>query len=727
MFKKFAALAAAAALSLGVMTGCGASGTTADSTGYSAENPLVLTLAHGLSETHTVHIAMTQFADEVAEKTDGRIQVKIFPNGQLGSENENLEQLQAGVIAMTKVSAPGLATYNDAFNTFGLPYIFNDTDDFYHVMDSQEMQDFFLSTGDDGFVTLTYYTSGARSFYTKDRAIRTPADLKGLKIRVPESQLYLDVWQALGATPVALALPELALALSGIGDMERLVGRIVYGTAGGRDVVALKNAMARLPHVKELLSAFDRGRLGELAQLDTLEDLTDLIGRTLCDDPPFSVREGEFIREGFDPEVDRLRGILHGGKGIIASMEAAEKEKTGIRTLKIGYNKVFGYYIEVSNSFKDQVPDTYIRKQTLVNGERYITQELKDLEHDILSASDRVSALEYELFTRLRQELSGHVARIQATAAAVAEADCLCSLAAVAVKNNYCCPVVDESGVIEIHQGRHPVVEAMRPDALFVPNDTYMGRSEDRVSIITGPNMAGKSTYMRQVALMVLMAQIGSFVPAKAARLGIVDRVFTRIGASDDLSAGQSTFMVEMTEVSDILHAATDKSLLILDEIGRGTSTFDGMSIARAVLEYCADPKRLGAKTLFATHYHELTAMEGTLPGVKNYNIAVRARGEEIVFLRKIVPGGADRSYGIEVAKLAGLPDAVVSRARKILRQLEEESGRPAAAPAPREDQVSFAAVAESQVVDRLRRTQVDSLTPLEALQLLYELKKKLT
>ena len=479
---------------------------------------------------------------------------------------------------------------------------------------------------------------------------------------------------------------ELALALSGIGDMERLVGRIVYGTAGGRDVVALKNAMARLPHVKELLSAFDRGRLGELAQLDTLEDLTDLIGRTLCDDPPFSVREGEFIREGFDPEVDRLRGILHGGKGIIASMEAAEKEKTGIRTLKIGYNKVFGYYIEVSNSFKDQVPETYIRKQTLVNGERYITQELKDLEHDILSASDRVSALEYELFTRLRQELSGHVARIQATAAAVAEADCLCSLAAVAVKNNYCCPAVDESGVIEIHQGRHPVVEAMRPDALFVPNDTYMGRTQDRVSIITGPNMAGKSTYMRQVALMVLM-----------------------------------------TEVSDILHAATDKSLLILDEIGRGTSTFDGMSIARAVLEYCADPKRLGAKTLFATHYHELTAMEGTLPGVKNYNIAVRARGEEIVFLRKIVPGGADRSYGIEVAKLAGLPDAVVSRARKILRQLEEESGRPAAAPAPREDQVSFAAVAESQVIDRLRRTQVDSLTPLEALQLLYELKKKLT
>ena len=381
---------------------------------------------------------------------------------------------------------------------------------------------------------------------------------------------------------------ELALALSGIGDMERLVGRIVYGTAGGRDVVALKNATARLPHVKELLSAFDRGRLGELAQLDPLEDLTDLIGRTLCDDPPFSVREGGFIRAGYHPEVDRLRGILHGGKGIIASMEAAEKEKTGIRTLKIGYNKVFGYYIEVSNSFKDQVPDTYIRKQTLVNGERYITQELKDLEHEILTASDRVSALEYELFTRLRQELSGHVARIQATAAAVAEADCLCSLAVVAVKNNYCCPAVDESGVIEIHQGRHPVVEAMRPDALFVPNDTYMGRTQDRVSIITGPNMAGKSTYMRQVALIVLMAQMGSFVPAASARIGVVDRIFTRIGASDDLSAGQSTFMVEMTEVADILRHATKHSLLILDEIGRGTSTFDGMSIARAVLECIA-------------------------------------------------------------------------------------------------------------------------------------------
>lgn len=523
---------------------------------------------------------------------------------------------------------------------------------------------------------------------------------------------------------------ELVVALTGIGDMERLMSRIVYGTAGGRDLAALRGAMEKLPHVKELLGAFDRGRLGELGrELDTLDDLAGQIAETLMDEPPFSVREGEFIRDGFDPEVDRLRSILHGGKGIIASMEAAEKEKTGIRTLKIGYNKVFGYYIEVSNSFKDLVPDTYIRKQTLVNGERYITQELKDLEHEVLSASDRDAALEYELFTRLRQDIAGQVARIQSAASAVAELDALCSLAAVAVKNNYCRPTVDDSGVIEIIDGRHPVVEQMRPDSLFVPNDTYMGQTENRAAIITGPNMAGKSTYMRQVALIVLMAQIGSFVPAKSAHLGVVDRIFTRIGASDDLSAGQSTFMVEMTEVSEILHAATRDSLLILDEIGRGTSTFDGMSIARAVLEYCANPKKLGAKTLFATHYHELTAMEGTLPGVKNFNIAVRTRGEDIIFLRKIIPGGADRSYGIEVARLAGLPDGVVSRAKTILKELEEQAGKPAARPAAsceEEQQVSLQAMAEQEVLARLRREQVDTMSPLEALNLLYELKQKL-
>ena len=522
-----------------------------------------------------------------------------------------------------------------------------------------------------------------------------------------------------------VAREELTLALSGIADMERLIGRVVYGSAGGRDLVSLRASMERIPAVKAQLAAFPSGALHQLdQQLEDLNDLAALIGQTLVDEPPFSVREGEMIRDGFDPEVDRLRGILHGGKSFLTQMEAEEKEKTGIRTLKIGYNKVFGYYIEVSNSFRDQVPDHYIRKQTLVNGERYITQELKDLEHDVLTAKDRDAALEYELFSSLRARLAESVTRVQLAASLIAQLDTLCSFAAVAVKNNYCRPSVDESGVIEIQGGRHPVVEKMRSDALFVPNDTIMGAKEDRVSIITGPNMAGKSTYMRQVALIVLMAQVGSFVPAHDAHIGVVDRIFTRIGASDDLSAGQSTFMVEMTEVSDILRTATKNSLLILDEIGRGTSTFDGMSIARAVLEYCA--QKLKAKTLFATHYHELTALDQTLPNVRNYNIAVRARGEDIIFLRKIVPGGADRSYGIEVAKLAGLPDSVLKRARAILEELESQSGRPAPA-APPEDQLSLSAMAESEAADTIRRTQVDSLSPLEALNLLYELKRRLS
>ena len=521
-----------------------------------------------------------------------------------------------------------------------------------------------------------------------------------------------------------VAREELTLALSGIADMERLIGRVVYGSAGGRDLVSLRASMERLPAVKAQLAAFPSGALHQLdQQLEDLNDLAALIGQTLVDEPPFSVREGEMIRDGFDPEVDRLRSILHGGKSFLAQMEAEEKEKTGIRTLKIGYNKVFGYYIEVSNSFKELVPDHYIRKQTLVNGERYITQELKDLEHDVLTAKDRDAALEYELFSALRAKLAESVTRVQLAASLIAQLDTLCSFAAVAVKNNYCRPCVDESGVIEIQAGRHPVVEKMRSDALFVPNDTLMGAKEDRVSIITGPNMAGKSTYMRQVALIVLMAQVGSFVPAHDAHIGVVDRIFTRIGASDDLSAGQSTFMVEMTEVSDILRTATKNSLLILDEIGRGTSTFDGMSIARAVLEHCAE--KLKAKTLFATHYHELTALEQTLPNVRNYNIAVRARGEDIIFLRKIIPGGADRSYGIEVAKLAGLPDSVLKRARAILEELESQSGRPAPVAAP-DDQLSLTAMAESEVAELLRRTQVDSLSPLEALNLLYDLKKRL-
>ena len=520
---------------------------------------------------------------------------------------------------------------------------------------------------------------------------------------------------------------ELIAAMTGLGDMERLIGRIVYGTAGGRDMASLRAAIEKLPAVREQLARLNDRRLGELTdELDTLDDIGQRIAQTICDEPPFSVREGGFIRDGYHEEVDRLRHILKGGKGIMAEMEAKEKERTGIRTLKIGYNKVFGYYIEVSNSFKEMVPDTYIRKQTLVNGERFITQELKDLEHQILTASERVVALEYERFTQLREEISAAAPRIQKSAAAVAEIDALASFAAVAVGNNYCRPDVDESGVIEIREGRHPVVEKVLKDALFVPNDTFMGEKEDRVAIITGPNMAGKSTYMRQVALIVLMAQMGSFVPAKYAHIGVVDRLFTRIGASDDLSAGQSTFMVEMTEVSDILHHATRNSLLILDEIGRGTSTFDGMSIARAVLEYCADRKLLGAKTLFATHYHELTELEDSLPGTVNYNIAIKTRGEDIIFLRKIIPGGADRSYGIEVAKLAGLPDKVVQRAKKILKELETENGVQYTAPRKETEQVSLDAIGEGEVLDAIRRCQVETLTPIEAMTLLYELKQKL-
>ena len=526
----------------------------------------------------------------------------------------------------------------------------------------------------------------------------------------------------------AMDREELIAALTGIGDMERLIGRIVYGSAGGRDLASLRAALGKLPELKEKLSPFPAGRLGELGEsLDLLEDAYALLSRAVVDEPPFSVREGGFIRDGFHPEVDRLRDILSGGKSVIADVEAREREKTGIKSLKVGYNKVFGYYIEVSKSYYDQVPDAYIRKQTLAGCERYITQELKDLEHTVLTASDRVVALEYEIFTDLRAQVSARMERIQGTAAAVAELDALCSLASAAVKNNYCRPEVDEGGVIEIHDGRHPVVERMLSGSLFVPNDTYMGEREDRVAIITGPNMAGKSTYMRQVALITLMAQVGSFVPARAARIGVVDRIFTRIGASDDLGAGQSTFMVEMTEVADILKYATSRSLLILDEIGRGTSTFDGMSIARAVLEHCADRKKLGAKTLFATHYHELTALEEAIPGVKNYSIAIRSRGEELIFLRKIIPGGADRSYGIEVAKLAGLPETVVKKARSVLRELEDGSGHtPQLLAEPKREQVSLAALGEAEVVDRLRRTQPETLTPLEAMSLLYELKQKL-
>ena len=529
-----------------------------------------------------------------------------------------------------------------------------------------------------------------------------------------------------------VAREELRLAMTGVADVERLIGRIVYGTAGGRDLAALRASLEKLGAVRGQLAALEGDRLAALCEaLDPLEDVAARIRDTLVDEPPFSVREGGFIRPGFHAEVDRLREIHDGGKSLLPAIVEREKERTGIRTLRIGYNKVFGYYIEVSNSFKDQVPADYIRKQTLSTGERFVTQELKDLEHDILTSGDRLNALEYELFSALRGQVAAEAERIQRTASALAELDTLCSFAEVAVKNGYCRPYVDDSDSLEIYDGRHPVVERMLKDSLFVPNDARMGELAGRTAIITGPNMAGKSTYMRQVALITLMAQIGSFVPARSARIGVVDRIFTRIGASDDLAGGQSTFMVEMSEVAEILRRATPHSLLILDEIGRGTSTYDGMSIARAVLEYCADPRRLGARTLFATHYHELTELENTLPGVRNYNISIKKRGDALIFLRKIVPGGADRSYGIEVATLAGLPKEVVRRARELLAELEQGGARPPRREeepprAPGEAEPRALAPGEAEALDALRRAQPETLTPLEAMQLLFELKRKL-
>ncbi len=528
----------------------------------------------------------------------------------------------------------------------------------------------------------------------------------------------------------AITREELSLCLREITDLERLIGRIVYGTAGCRDLTALAAGLKRLPALREQAGKFSPALLASMKEaLNALPALTEHIDRAIVDDPPFSVREGGMIREGYNEEVDRLRFIMENGKGAVAAMEAQERERTGIKSLKVRYNKVFGYYIEISKTYLGQVPDHYIRKQTLVNCERYITQELKEMEHDILSARERVTALEYELFCALRQEAAEQVEAIQRSARAVAVLDVLVSFACVAADNHYCMPQVDLSDALEIREGRHPVVEQMLKNSLFVPNDAVLDCGENLVSIITGPNMAGKSTYMRQVALIVLMAQIGSFVPAKSAHIGVVDRVFTRIGASDDLSAGQSTFMVEMTEVAGLLKSATSRSLLILDEIGRGTSTYDGMAIAKAVLEYCADKRRLGAKTLFATHYHELTELEGQIPGVKNYNIAAKKRKDEVVFLRKIVRGGAQSSYGIEVASLAGLPERVISRARAILAQLESASPAPPApaAPAePGEDQVSLLDMGAAQVVRRLREADVNVLTPIEALNLLFELKKQL-
>ena len=527
----------------------------------------------------------------------------------------------------------------------------------------------------------------------------------------------------------SVARQELERCLKEVTDLERLIGRIVYGTAGGRDLVSLSRGLGKLPDLRLLLSPFHSSLLGVLREsLDDLADLRALIDGAIVDEPPFSVREGGFIRPGYNEEVDRLHGILTGGKDMVAGMEASEKEKTGIKGLKVGFNKVFGYYIEVSKSYTGKVPDDYIRKQTLVNCERYITPELKEMERTILSAQDQVTALEYQLFCDVRQRSAARVADIQRSAGAVGQVDVLCSFARVAAENGYCMPQVDLSDKIEIGDGRHPVVEKVLKNSLFVPNDSFMDGGEDMVAIITGPNMAGKSTYMRQVALIVLMAQMGSFVPARAAHIGVVDRVFTRIGASDDLSAGASTFLVEMNEVAELLKNATARSLLILDEIGRGTSTYDGMAIARAVLEFCADKKRLGCKTLFATHYHELTALEGEIPGVKNYNIAAKKKKDDIVFLRKIVRGAADESYGIEVAKLAGVPDKVINRAKTILRELEAEGLSAPIRPAAVEEdaQVSLADMGGAAVAQRLRAVDVNTLTPIEAMNLIYQLKQEL-
>ena len=531
----------------------------------------------------------------------------------------------------------------------------------------------------------------------------------------------------------SILVSELAAELEGVYDLERLMTRVVYGNPPVKDMIALGMTAARLPAIRELLGEVQCALLREIEQnIDPLNDIAELIGSAIDPDSEAPLKEGGVIREGYDAALDEARHLSKDIRGILAEIEEREKEATGIRTLRIGYNRVFGYYIEVSNSFKDQVPAHYIRKQTLTNAERYITEEIKELEERVLHAQQDAVERAAELYEQVRATVAAELPRIQQTAAAVAGLDMLCSFATVALNNNYCCPTVDLSDEIEISEGRHPVVEQLLDGAPFVPNDTKLNNREQQIAVLTGPNMAGKSTYMRQVALIVLMAQIGSFVPAASARIGIVDGIFTRVGASDDLTTGQSTFMVEMNEVATILREATDKSLLILDEIGRGTSTYDGMSIARAVIEYIADRKKLGAKTLFATHYHELTELEELIPCVKNYNVAVKKRGEEIIFLRRIIPGGVDESYGIEVSKLAGIPRWVIDRAYEVLSSLEE--GREVSrakvhtrAKAPEGgEQLFFIDEKGETIKKRLRQADPNTLTPLEALNLIYELKKLL-
>ncbi len=541
---------------------------------------------------------------------------------------------------------------------------------------------------------------------------------------------------------------ELREYLNPIYDLERLIGRIAYKSAGPRDLIAFKNSLMMLPHIKRILTEFDSDLIREInEEMDGLSDIAALIESAIVEEPPIAVREGGIIKEGYNEEVDKLREAKTKGKEWIAELEAYERERTGVKSLKIKFNKVFGYCIEITNTYRDSftIPEDYTRKQTLTNAERYITPKLKELEDMILGAEDRLATLEYNIFAGIRDDIAADVVRIQDTAKAVAKIDVFASLAYVAEKNNYVCPKINEKGTINIKNGRHPVVEKMIQHDMFVANDTYLDNSSNRVSIITGPNMAGKSTYMRQTALIVLMAQIGSFVPAESANIGICDRIFTRVGASDDLASGQSTFMVEMTEVANILRNATASSLLILDEIGRGTSTFDGLSIAWAVVEHICNTKLLGAKTLFATHYHELTELEGTLPGVNNYCIAVKEQGDDIVFLRKIIKGGADKSYGIQVAKLAGVPDSVIARAKELVLELSDADISKKAKEiamyagsgttkkkAIKYDEVDLAqmslfdTVTDDDILEEIKSLDIGNLTPIDALNTLYKLQGKL-
>ena len=558
-------------------------------------------------------------------------------------------------------------------------------------------------------------------------------------IEAAEIERRLEALEELNKNP--MLRDEIREYLQPVYDLERLSSRISYQTANPRDLVAFASSLEMLPHIKQILNEFHSPILAEINKdMDSLEEIADMVRRAIVEDPPIAQKDGGIIREGFNEDVDKYRRSRTDGKKWLSELEAREREKTGIKSLKIKYNRVFGYSLEVTNTFKNLVPDTYIRKQTLSNAERYITQELKELEDLILGAEDKLYALEYELFCQVRDAIGAEVIRIQRTAKAVAALDVFASLALVAQRNNYVRPKINENGVIDIKEGRHPVVEQMIEHDMFIANDTYLDNQKKRISVITGPNMAGKSTYMRQTALIVLMAQIGSFVPAKKANIGIVDRIFTRVGASDDLASGQSTFMVEMTEVANILRNATAKSLLILDEIGRGTSTFDGLSIAWAVIEHISNTKLCGAKTLFATHYHELTELEGKIAGVNNYCIAVKEKGDDIVFLRKIVKGGADKSYGIQVAKLAGVPDSVIQRAKELVEELSDADITAAVKDltAPKKknkvvyDQLDMAQISlfdtvkDDDIIEEIRGLDISGLTPLEALNILSNLQNKI-